>query len=113
MVTLMNPETRLITIKHISLSKYKDLRSIYGQELSCPCSNISISYNSFVSNTLSFDPVCTSTFVSRQWIEALYLPNASSYVRDDFRAIASSQVSERMYFHCSEKQNCNLDTVNT
>ena len=49
-------------------------------------------YDAFVSNTISFHPVCSSVFVTKQWIEALYLHNASAYFIMDFRTTASSQV---------------------
>ena len=43
------------------------------------------------------DPVCSSVFTSQKWIEALYMTNASHYPPKDFRATASSQVSENMF----------------
>jgi hypothetical protein len=53
-----------------------------------------VPYNVFVSNMVSFHPVCSSIFVSQQWIEALYLQYASVLLVMDFRTTASSQVSE-------------------
>ncbi|CAF1444245.1 unnamed protein product [Adineta steineri] len=90
----MNPQTLVVTIPNITPSLFNQLRSDYGLELSCPCSTISIPYKAFVSNEVSFDPVCTSIFTSRQWIEALYLVNPSEYTLNDFRSTGSSQVSK-------------------
>ncbi|CAF0927857.1 unnamed protein product [Adineta steineri] len=89
--TVMNPQTRLITVSNITPTLFDHLRSNYPQDLSCPCSTISVPYEAFVSSIVSLDPVCTSIFTSRQWIEALYLINASAYLMPDFRATANSQ----------------------
>ncbi|CAF4335304.1 unnamed protein product, partial [Adineta steineri] len=48
-------------------------------------------YKNFVSNTIKLHPVCSSRFVSQEWIHALYLSNASQYGVSDFRTTASSQ----------------------
>ncbi|CAF0768602.1 unnamed protein product [Adineta steineri] len=71
------------------LDYFPSLRLEHGETLSCPCSTISILYADFVSHAISFDPVCTSIFTSRQWIEALYTPGPGT---EDFRQTASSQV---------------------
>ncbi|CAF1399842.1 unnamed protein product [Adineta steineri] len=90
MATLINPQSRLVTISHVTPSIIDQLRLEHGETLSCPCSTISIPYKDFVSHTISFDPVCTSVFTSQQWIEALYTPG---FLTRDFRQTASSQVS--------------------
>ena len=53
-------------------------------------------YNVFVSNTISFHPVCSSIFVSEEWIAALYIEYASIFLVMDFRSTAKSQVSESL-----------------
>ncbi len=95
--SLMSPQTRIVTVSNITPSLFNYLRLNYGQTLSCPCSADTVVYSNFVSNTISFDPVCSSVFISRQWIEALYMTNASQYISMDFRATASSQVSENLF----------------
>ncbi|CAF3911936.1 unnamed protein product, partial [Adineta steineri] len=89
--TITNPQSIAVTVSNITPELFEQLRSDYGLALSCPCSTISIPYKAFISNEVSFDPVCTSIFTSRQWIEALYLPNASAYLLIDFRSTANSQ----------------------
>ncbi|UJR18688.1 hypothetical protein I4U23_005595 [Adineta vaga] len=61
------------------------------ENLSCPCSNTIISYKKFISNEIKYHPICSSKFISQQWIDALYSTNASRYRARDFRAIAHSQ----------------------
>ena len=91
--TVIKPQAGTIVITDIDVNKFENLYSEHGEALSCPCSTITISYQQFVSNTIRFHPVCTSFFVSQQWIEALYLSNRSSYDTGDFRKTASSQVT--------------------
>ena len=75
---------------------YNDLKDKYGDILSCPCSNAIITYEDFVTITITYHPVCSSTFISNEWSKALYSINASRHGVADFRTTASHQVS---YFH--------------
>ncbi|CAF1434225.1 unnamed protein product [Adineta steineri] len=81
----------MVTISPITLSIFNELYREYNETLSCPCSTTMVPYKNFVSQKFTFHPVCSSIFVSQQWIEALYLFNASKYVPFDFRTTASSQ----------------------
>ncbi|CAF1413100.1 unnamed protein product [Adineta steineri] len=87
----MKTESSTVTVSDITLVKFNELYSKYKETLSCPCSTTSISYKNFVSNTIKLHPVCSSRFVSEEWIHALYLSNASRYGVSDFRTTASSQ----------------------
>ena len=88
-----NPKTDVVTVSNISPSLFAQLRLEHEESLSCLCTNSSMPYKTFVSSTISFHPVCSSVFVSKPWIEALHLHNASAYLIMDFRTTASSQVS--------------------
>ncbi|CAF4042328.1 unnamed protein product [Adineta steineri] len=96
-VGLRNPQAQVITIAPITLNIFDELYLEYNETLSCPCSTTMVPYKNFVSQKFTFHPVCSSIFVSQQWIEALYLFNASKYVPFDFRTTASSQ-----YIHYDE-----------
>ncbi|CAF1116554.1 unnamed protein product [Adineta ricciae] len=85
------PQTETVTILHITPSLFNQLRSDHGETLSCPCSTTFIAYENFVLNNLSIDPLCSSIFVSEQWIQSLYVPVASSFLMMDFRTTAYSQ----------------------
>lgn len=89
----MKPQARTVIITDIDQTKFEKLYSKHGEILSCSCSTITTLYKNFVSNTIKFHPVCSSFFVSQQWIKALYLPSRSSYGVADFRTIATSQVN--------------------
>ena len=92
-IALINPQTRQLTIKNITQPLFEKLRRDYVETLSCPCSNVTVSYEMFASIDVTFDAVCSSVFVEKQWIEALYLPYASVLQIQDFRTTAHSQVS--------------------
>ncbi|CAF1628741.1 unnamed protein product, partial [Adineta ricciae] len=63
----------------------------YEKTLTCPCSNVTIPYNTFIENTIEFHSVCSSIFIREEWIEGLYLKNPSRYETGDFRTTAYSQ----------------------
>jgi hypothetical protein len=72
-----------------SQSTYEHLQSLYPDTLQCPCSNISMPYSTFtVHLNATFHPVCSSVFVSSQWL-AYFNIYTGSYVwwiqQHDFR----------------------------
>lgn len=91
--TIIKLEDRTITYTDNIQAKFEEFYSEHDQFFICPCSTIRIPYRNFVSIKTEYHPVCESLFVSPQWIEALYFPNASRYGVADFRTTASSQVS--------------------
>ena len=74
------------TLPHPTETQFKTL-SVDAQ---CPCSHISISYEQFTSVKAIFHQVCSSDFVSDQWIEAIFYGSNSTYFYGgDFQAIGS------------------------
>jgi hypothetical protein len=90
----MNPQLQVVTISNITPSLFNQLRLEHGETLSCPCSNSNVPYKKFVSNSIKHHPVCSSIFVSEEWITALNDPMASRYLIMDFRTTAHAQVSD-------------------
>ncbi|CAF4121162.1 unnamed protein product, partial [Adineta steineri] len=103
-IALLSPTSRIITISNLTPLLYDQLHHEHDGTLSYPCSSIIIPYSTFVTNMVSFHPVCSSIFVSREWIEAFYLPVANAYLLNDFRTTAFSQA-------LSDIQNNQLVTV--
>ncbi|CAF1085874.1 unnamed protein product [Adineta steineri] len=103
-ISLMNSQTRLYSISNITPDLFTKLYYEYGQSLSCPCTTTNIPYNKFTSTIITYKPICSSIFVSEQWIKALYMPNSSTYLVMDFRTTASSQF-EILSALCSIAQN--------
>ncbi|CAF1437934.1 unnamed protein product [Adineta steineri] len=88
---LTKRESRQMKVTPIDSSIYYDLKDKYDDMLSCPCSNVTIPYEKFINNTITFHPVCSSMFISNEWFEALYSTNASKHGAADFRTTASHQ----------------------
>ncbi|UJR17612.1 hypothetical protein I4U23_004508 [Adineta vaga] len=89
--TLIKIESETVIISNVTPDVFYKLYSEHGQTLSCPCSTITIPYKNFVSNNVTIHPVCSSAFVSKEWIQRLYFANASRYGIWDFRKVAYSQ----------------------
>ncbi|CAF4145952.1 unnamed protein product, partial [Adineta steineri] len=87
----MKPELRTITVLDITPVIFNETFLKYGETLSCPCSKVAIPYKDFVNHTITYHPICSSIFVSEQWIQALYVEDASRYGTGDFRSTANSQ----------------------
>ncbi|CAF4078323.1 unnamed protein product [Adineta steineri] len=90
-IALIKPQSRTITEPYITPDIFNQLYIKYPTDLKCLCSNVTLSYETFVSQKITFHPVCSSIFVSEKWIKALYFLNASQYGAWDFRTIANSQ----------------------
>ncbi|UJR17463.1 hypothetical protein I4U23_004358 [Adineta vaga] len=90
-ITLMQPNSQIVTIYHITPNIFHQLYDDHIETLSCPCSTITIPHKNFVSNTIAFHSLCSSIFINKSWIEALYFINASEYSVSDFRTTAKSQ----------------------
>ncbi|CAF3965240.1 unnamed protein product, partial [Adineta steineri] len=90
-IAFVSPQDRLISVTNITPELFSQLSIEHADTLSCPCSTIAVPYEILVSNTISFHPVCSSIYVSKEWIQALYLSYASSLLVTDFRTTAKSQ----------------------
>ena len=85
--------SQTITVSPITRTRFEQLYQDHAETLACPCSTIAIPHKNFISSNITLHAVCSSVFVTKQWIEALYLVNASDYGPADFRATAKSQVT--------------------
>ncbi|CAF4109656.1 unnamed protein product, partial [Adineta steineri] len=84
--------TQTVNIREPTFAKYSQLYSAYPQTLTCPCTKISINYNTFLQLQYTFHQVCNSIFVNKDWIDYLFfvfLGNGSVRT-DDFRSIATN-----------------------
>ena len=76
-----------IEIEWPSLTEYES----YPSDTLCSCTEYSLPYSTFLSSDPSFHPICSSTFVSDEWISALYFGDEQSLLsNDDFRSIGFS-----------------------
>lgn len=92
-VSAFAPRSIIVKIQKPSLSTYQDLAIRFPDYLQCPCSHISIKYELFISIVPRFHQVCSSDFVSDQWIAYLYGEGdlTERFAPTDFQYSASSQ----------------------
>jgi len=88
--TIATDQTQTITVNNPSQARFERLVSNPGylSTLDCPCQNISISYDSFMSISPQYHQVCSSDFVVRNssWIDLIhYRSNPVNYSYDDYR----------------------------
>lgn len=95
-ITLTQPQRRTVIIENINPDIFNQLYLEYADTLSCPCSTAAISHETFVSNEIILHPICSSFFITQQWIDALYMSTASRLGVSDFRTTAKFQVSLRL-----------------
>jgi hypothetical protein len=88
--TSLGTQFRTITKRNPSQADYEVLLGKYPNSLSCPCNRVTIPYGNFTSTYVDYHPVCSSVFVSDEWIKHLFSPNIGSLYQGDFRASASS-----------------------
>lgn len=65
---LFSVETVLITIKNPTLVTYQQLYNQSGNDLQCPCSQLSIPYRDIFNIQYTLHQVCSSDFVSFEWL---------------------------------------------
>ena len=62
----------LLLWKKPSFTLFRDLEQHYHSSVACPCSQISIKYQSFINIQPRFHALCSSDFISTSWIIYLY-----------------------------------------
>jgi hypothetical protein len=61
------PQTYVKIINNPTPSQFSDLYSRHRLSLQCPCSFISIPYNTFLAVEVLYHQICSSAFVSHEW----------------------------------------------
>ncbi|CAF0857897.1 unnamed protein product [Adineta steineri] len=84
---LASTQVRTETIQNPSQMIFKNLNEKYMSTLQCPCSSIANSYESFTSLSPTFHPICSSLFLSNDWIVSIsdMLISYAAYDPIDFR----------------------------
>ena len=86
--------TKTMIIQQPTITVYKELQSKYPNTLVCPCQQVLNEYSTFiVSFTAKFNQICSSDFVSEQWLNYVnyrLLPNIQFHYIFDFRHSAYS-----------------------
>ncbi|CAF1524757.1 unnamed protein product [Adineta ricciae] len=90
-IAMVAPQPRTVVISDVTITTFKKLYRDYEDKLTCPCTNTFVSHQKFVAIQVILHPVCSSFFVRKEWIDALFLANASRYRPNDFRSSAYAQ----------------------
>ncbi|CAF1323463.1 unnamed protein product, partial [Didymodactylos carnosus] len=69
---------------------YKKLQTKYSDNLKCPCSHQTISYKTFLSISPTFHQLCSSDFISDEWLDYLSNTIDDDYFFLDFRKYGQS-----------------------
>ena len=85
-VTIYAAQVNVIKTTEIKEPSYEEFHALtfhYPETLHCPCENPAISHEAFIILIPQFHQLCTSVFISKDWID--YLTAAAGiYVSDDF-----------------------------
>ncbi|CAF1492580.1 unnamed protein product, partial [Adineta steineri] len=73
-----------------SQSIYEDLQKKYTGSLQCSCTQVSIPCGNFVQTSPLFHQVCSSNFISQQWINFIFQTNSISIWSIDVRTSLSA-----------------------
>ena len=76
--------TKTFTVQSPTFEQYSQLYSQYSQTLTCPCTQISINYENFIHIQYTLHQVCTSFFVTDQWLQYFEASQPTHYFFDDF-----------------------------
>ena len=77
---------KTVTVKTPSLERHQQLDLKYSETLTCPCTDISISYDKFLHISYQLHEVCSSDFVTDDWLKYLYGLGKERLLSDvDFR----------------------------
>ncbi|CAF0998896.1 unnamed protein product [Adineta steineri] len=82
LITSLSTQTATVTIPNPSLTTYKNLQKLHSVTLNCPCSIKTISYRSFVSLSPTLHQVCSSGFVTDNWLKLLKKSTTTVYPSD-------------------------------
>jgi hypothetical protein len=89
--TALAQKTQTVTIRNPSQDVFQQLYFQYSTTLQCPCSQVEISYRTFINISYDLHPVCSSVFVSDTWINLLFRPDMGYFFPLDFRSSGSGQ----------------------
>ncbi|CAF1027933.1 unnamed protein product [Adineta ricciae] len=83
-------EIKTFIIDKPSQITYEKLQKNHASTLLCPCSTNTILYRNFLSISPVYHEICSSGFISDQWLTSLHNINRTRYYQLDFRATATS-----------------------
>lgn len=71
MFNSLSTQTLSINVSNPSINIYQDLQTLHSHTLRCPCTTMTIPYHEFMSISPMLHPICTSDFITKEWISIL------------------------------------------
>ncbi|CAF1401105.1 unnamed protein product [Adineta ricciae] len=90
-IALLQPHPQKIAVLHLTPNAVEQLRLKHSSTLTCPCTKANIPYKTFVTTVITLHPICSSIFVTDQWIRAFYINNTKQYHYLSFQRTAYAQ----------------------
>jgi hypothetical protein len=82
--------TKTSNVNEPTLKEYLHLYSNYPQTLTCPCTQAAIKYEKFLRINYTLHQLCSSTFVTDDWIAYFARVNIDAFMcLEDFRVVGS------------------------
>ena len=107
----LSKRTIMITTLQPPEHHFHSLDAHYSDTLRCPCSRVSIQYSEFVQSQVAFHEVCGSSFITQEWLDAIYAANVSFLSPTDIRT-TSSTFWQLIRSFCSLSNNILIDVEN-
>ncbi|CAF0766068.1 unnamed protein product [Adineta steineri] len=108
--TLLQRTIQSKTIPYPTQSEYLQLRKLYPNTLSCPCTSISMPYSTFIKLQPYYHQLCSSNFTSQEWISYTAIMGRQSVYFSDYRGTATIQFQTLSMF-CEEAHQTINDTL--
>ncbi|CAM4790538.1 unnamed protein product [Rotaria magnacalcarata] len=84
--TSLATATKTLTLKQPTSDQYAQLYDKYQASITCPCTQISIDYGIFIHVNYTLHQVCTSAFVTKDWVTYLRIARGTQFLSVfDFR----------------------------
>ncbi|CAF4164670.1 unnamed protein product, partial [Adineta steineri] len=68
---LFSTRVKTVIVQYPSITVFKNLHNKYENTLQCPCTRIVNAYELFTSLSYTFHPICSSLFISNEWIVSI------------------------------------------
>ncbi|CAF1183739.1 unnamed protein product [Rotaria magnacalcarata] len=77
--TSLATATKTLTLKQPTSDQYAQLYDKYQASITCPCTQISIDYGIFIHVNYTLHQVCTSAFVTKDWVTYLRIAQGTQF----------------------------------
>ncbi|CAF3537959.1 unnamed protein product [Rotaria sp. Silwood1] len=87
--TSIEQQTKIITLNNLTQNQLEQLENYSVNNLQCPCSDISIKYDRFITFQPTYHQICAIVFCSDLWSDNTYWKDTTFYSFYNFQYISS------------------------